>query len=103
MTVLDQQWQMTGSGITRSQTNKDIIKFSVPFANTVTFQTSYFIRSCKTWNILGCDRRHKDIGLYTFKSKLKNTRYLMYTIVMIRAHGNPYMLNVEGRGRWTVT
>ena len=62
---------MTGSGITRSQTNKDIIKFSVPFANTVTFQTSYFIRSCKTWNILGCDLRHKDIGLYTFKSKLK--------------------------------
>ena len=62
---------MAGSGITRSQTNKDIIKFSIPFANTVTFQTSYFIRSCKTWNILGCDLRHKDIGLYTFKSKLK--------------------------------
>ena len=58
---------MAGSGITRSQTNKNIIKFSIPFANTVTFQTSYFIRSCKTWNILGCDLRHKDIGLYTFK------------------------------------
>ena len=62
---------MAGSGITSSQTNKDIIKFSIPFANTVTFQTSYFVRSCKAWNILGCDLRHKDIGLYTFKSKLK--------------------------------
>ena len=68
---------MTNFGITRSETNKNIIKFSIPFANlpttlnTVTFQTSYFIRVCKTWKILSCDLRHRDIGLHTFKSKLK--------------------------------
>ena len=33
---------------------------------------------------------------------ITNTRYQMYTIVMIRAHGNPFVLNVEGQGRWTV-
>jgi hypothetical protein len=57
---------MAGSGITRSETNENVYKFSIPFASTVTFQTSYFIRACKTWNILG-----SDIGLNTFKSKLK--------------------------------
>ena len=64
---------MASFGITRSETNKNIIKFSIPLANTVTFQTSYFIRVCKTWNTLSCDLRHRDIGLhtYTFKSKLK--------------------------------
>ena len=36
-------------GITLSQTNKDVIKFSIPFTNTVeTFPTSYFIRAFKT-------------------------------------------------------
>ena len=62
---------MAGSGITRSETNENVYKFSIPFASMVTFQTSYFIRACKTWNILGCDLRHTDIGLNTFKSKLK--------------------------------
>ena len=62
---------MAGSGITRSESNENVIKFSIPFANTVTFQTSYFIRACKTWNTLSCDLRHRDIGLNTFKSKLK--------------------------------
>ena len=82
------------------------INFQYPFANTVTFQTSYFIRACKTWNILGCDLRHRDIGLNTFKSKLKtyitNTRHPKYTIVTIHAHGSSYVLNVEGRGPWTI-
>ena len=41
--------------------SKDIVKFSIQFANTVTFQT---------WNFLGCDFRHKDIGLNIFKSNL---------------------------------
>jgi hypothetical protein len=48
--------------------NENIYKFSIPFAKTVTFQTSYFIRACKT---LGCDLRQTDIGLNTFESKLK--------------------------------
>ncbi len=39
-------------GSTRSETNENLIKFVIPFAKTVAFQTSYFIRACKTWNIL---------------------------------------------------
>ena len=31
---------IAGSRMTRTQTNKDVIKFSIPFANTETFQTS---------------------------------------------------------------
>jgi hypothetical protein len=54
---------LAGSGITRSETNENIYNFSIPFANTVTFQNSYFIRACKTWDILGCYLRQKDIGL----------------------------------------
>ncbi len=52
---------MAGSGITRSESNENVIKFSIPFANTVTFQTSYFIRACKTWNTLSCYLRHRDM------------------------------------------
>ena len=33
---------------------------------------------------------------------ITNTRYPKYTIVTIHAHGSPYVLNVEGRGPWTV-
>ena len=96
---------MAGSGITRSETNENVYKFSIPFASTVTFQTSYFIRVCKTWNILGCDLRHRDIGLNTFKSKLKT--YYEHALSKIyncddHARGSPYVLNVEGRGPWTV-
>ena len=66
---------MTGSRIARGQTNKDVIKFSISFAITLIFHISYFIRVCKTWNILGCD---------------------------LPVHGSPYVLNVEGRGRLKV-
>ena len=72
--------------------NENIYKFSIPFANTVTFQTSYFIRACKTWNILDCALRHRDIGLNTLNQNLRhimNTRYPKYTIVTIHAHGSP--------------
>jgi hypothetical protein len=33
---------MAGSGIIRSEANTNLIKFTIPFAKTVTFQTSYF-------------------------------------------------------------
>ena len=59
------------SGSTRSETNENLIKFVIPFAKTVTFQTSYFIRACKTWNILSNNLRNRDIGMQTFKSELK--------------------------------
>ncbi len=59
------------SGSTRSETNENLIKFVIPFAKTVTFQTSYFIRACKTWNILSNNLRNRDIGMQTFKSGLK--------------------------------
>ena len=58
-------------GSTRSETNENLIKFVIPFAKTVTFQTSYFIRACKTWNILSNNLRNRAIGMQTFKSGLK--------------------------------
>ena len=39
------------SGFTRNNTN-NLIKFVIPYAKTVTYQSSYFIRSCKTGNVL---------------------------------------------------
>ena len=87
---------MAGSGITRSQTNEDVIKFSMPFANTVTYQTSYFIRACITF--ISSDLHHKDIGLYTF-----NLRYITnvrYPNVTTRVRGSPYLLNAEGKVAW---
>ena len=62
---------ISGSGITRSETNDNRIKFLIPYAKTVTFQSSYFIRACKTWNILSDILRDRNIGFYAFKSGLK--------------------------------
>ena len=62
---------ISGSGITRSETNDNRIKFLIPYAKTVTFQSSYFIRACKTWNILNDNLRDRNIGFYAFKSGLK--------------------------------
>ena len=58
------------SGITGSETYTRI-RFVIPFAKTVTYQSSYFIRSRKTWNVLSSDLRNKDICLFFFKSGLK--------------------------------
>jgi hypothetical protein len=57
--------------ITRNKTN-NLIRFVIPYAKTVTYQSSYFIRSCKTWNVLSSDLRNRDIGLFSFKSGLKS-------------------------------
>ena len=62
---------ISGSGITRSETNDNRIKFLIPYAKTVTFQSSYFIRACKTWNILSDNLRDRNIVFYAFKSGLK--------------------------------
>ena len=62
---------MAGSGITRSETD-NLIKFVTPFAKTVTYQLSYFIRSCKTWNILSRELRKRDISIFSFKIRLKS-------------------------------
>jgi hypothetical protein len=62
---------MAGSGITRSESNANLIRFVIPYAKTVTFQTSFFIRTCKTWNILISNLRTRDIGFLSFKSGLK--------------------------------
>jgi hypothetical protein len=62
---------ISGSGITRMKTNDNRIKFLIPYAKTVTFQSSYFIRACKTWNILSDNLRDRNIGFYAFKSGLK--------------------------------
>jgi hypothetical protein len=43
----------------------------IPYAKTVTFQSSYFIRACKTWNILSDILRDRNIGFYASKSGLK--------------------------------
>jgi hypothetical protein len=62
---------MAGSGTTRSESNANPIRFVIPYAKTVTFQTSFFTRTCKTWNILNSNLRTRDIGLLSFKSGLK--------------------------------
>jgi hypothetical protein len=62
---------MAWSGITRSESNANLIRFVIPYAKTVTFQTSFFIRTCKTWNLLHSNLRARDIGLLSFKSGLK--------------------------------
>ena len=59
------------SGITRSETN-NLIRFVIPYAKTVTYQSSYFIRACKTWNVLSSDLRNQNIGLFSFKAGLKS-------------------------------
>ena len=59
------------SGITRSETN-NLIRFVIPYAKTVTYQSSYFIRACKTWNVLSSDLRNQNIGLSSFKAGLKS-------------------------------
>ncbi len=59
------------SGITRSETN-NLIRFVIPYAKTVTYQSSYFIRACKTWNVLSSDLRGQNIGLSSFKTGLKS-------------------------------
>ena len=47
------------------------IKVEVPFAKTVTFQTSFFIRSCKVWNILDIELIDRNTNLSTFRIWLK--------------------------------
>ena len=55
------------SRTTRHSSVKENIKLRVPFAKTVTFQTSFFIRSCKVWNILESELTDRNINLHTFK------------------------------------
>jgi hypothetical protein len=43
------------SGKTRRETNENVIRFVMPFAKTVTYQSSYLIRACKTWNVLNSE------------------------------------------------
>ena len=63
---------ISATGITRSQSNDNLIKFIIPLAKTVTFQTSYFIRSCKAWNVLSNELRRSNISFYAFKCGLKS-------------------------------
>ena len=44
-------------------------KLEVPFAKT--FQTSFFIRSCKVWNILDSELIDRNTNLSTFRKGLK--------------------------------
>jgi hypothetical protein len=89
------------SGKTRRETDENVIRFVIPFAKTVTYQSSYLIRPCKTWNVLNSDLCNRDIGLQAFKSGLKtyyitNTRYPIFIIMTIRELGNLCALNVKG-------
>ena len=83
---------MAGSGTTRSESNANPIRFVIPYAKTVTYQTSFFTRTCKTWNILNSNLRTRDIGLLSFKSghlnSTTNTHYPKHSNVTIRAPGN---------------
>ena len=75
------------SGKTRRETNENVIRFVIPFAKTVTYQSSYLIRACKTWNVLFSDLRNRDIGLQAFKSGLKT--YYKYALSNIYKYDDP--------------
>jgi hypothetical protein len=75
------------SGITRRETNENVIRFVIPFAKTVTYQSSYLIRACKMWNVLNSDLRNRDIGLQAFKSGLKT--YYKYALSNIYKYDDP--------------
>jgi hypothetical protein len=60
----------------RSETNDNQIKFLIPYAQTVTFQSSYFVRACKTWNILSDNLPDRNIGFYAFKSGLWSIKHV---------------------------
>ena len=78
---------IAGTGITRSQSNDNLIKFIIPFAKTVTFQTSYFIRSCKACNVLSNELRHSNISFYAFKCGLKS--YYKRALLMTYNYDEP--------------
>jgi hypothetical protein len=61
---------VASSGKTRSLSNADCISLIVPFARTVAFQSSYFVRSTKVWNILNEQLRNKYISFTFFKNGL---------------------------------
>ena len=63
---------MSRSGLTRSESKDNLVRFKIPFARTVTFQSSYFIRVCKTWNALNDNLRDQNIGLLAFKVRSKD-------------------------------
>ena len=73
------------------ETNEDVIRFVIPFAKTVTYQSSYLIRACKTWNVLISDLRNRDIGLQAFKSGLKT--YYKYALSNIYKYDDPRTWN----------
>ena len=75
------------SGKTRRETNENVIRFVIPFAKTVTYQSSYLIIACKTWNVLISDLRNRDIGLQAFKSGLKT--YYKYALSNIYKYDDP--------------
>ena len=60
------------SGITRSETS-NLIRFVIPFAKTVTYQSScIFYKIVQTWIVLSSDLRNRDIGLFFLKFGLKS-------------------------------
>ena len=72
------------SGKTRRETNENVIRFVIPFAKTVTYQSSYLIRAC---NVLNSGLRNRDIGLQAFKSGLKT--YYKYALSNIYNYDDP--------------
>jgi hypothetical protein len=87
MEISNAPMQSAESGKTRRETNENVIRFVIPFAKTVTYQSSYLIRACKTWNGLNSDLRNRDIGLQAFKSGLKT--YYKYALTNIYKYDYP--------------
>ena len=56
---------------TRHSSAQGNIKLEVPFAKTVTSQTSFLIRSCEVWNILDSELIERNTNLNTFRKGLK--------------------------------
>ena len=75
------------SRTTRHSTVKENTTLRVPFAKTVTFQTSFFVRLCKAWNILDSELTDRNINLNTSKKKLK--AYYMRVLCNVFSSDDP--------------
>ena len=63
---------------TRSSKDPSLITLKIPFARTVCYQSSYFIRASRAWNCLSKDLRSDTISFTNFKTGL-----LDYYITML--------------------
>lgn len=57
---------------TRSTYDQNLLTFVSKKCRTLTYQRSFFIRTCRVWNTLPASIRLKDLTFKVFKTKLYN-------------------------------